>query len=226
MIGTLESVLGAIALLGVKSGLLLGSSGLGRSILVIYSLSLGTGLWLLSFLFKDRAATLTVFIDNYTFVGGLLMACLLIYLSLQVPSRSCQGGGARLWGLLPCPFCVLALALMVIMLPLPDGGFALNWGVTVAGVFALLVLAVSLLTRLMAGGLKYATHRLFNGLLFTLGVMTLAFALVTPNVVAVLQVPLEPLEVNALVAGVNLILVMVVVLSGYFIKKRQMGRGC
>ncbi|MDP3045332.1 MAG: hypothetical protein Q8N93_08025, partial [Bacillota bacterium] len=81
MIGTLESVLGAIALLGVKSGLLLGSSGLGRFILVIYSLSLGTGLWLLSFLFKDRAATLTVFIDNYTFVGGLLMACLLIYLS-------------------------------------------------------------------------------------------------------------------------------------------------
>lgn len=222
---TITGIFLSTLLLSIKTGLLLGSSGLRMGMLFICSLLLGGSLWLLTFIFAGRAETLAVFIDNYTFAGGLLVAALLIYLSLQFPGpngSSKQKTDTRFWGLLPCPFCMLAVALTVILLTPQGGAQGINWGLAAAVLFAVLVLAISLLVRQVAKTLCRSTHRLFNGLLFTIGVMTLVFALVIPNITAAMQASLKPLQVeNPVVLGLTFVLIITVVSVGHFVCKRQ-----
>ena len=113
----------------------MGSSGLNNYKLFGFSFLLGSGLWGTSFIFAARVEILAVFIDNYTFLGGILVAVFLLYLSLQMPKReSAKEWKMKFWGLLPCPFCMLALALTVVLL-VPEGGSLLNWSLAVAAVF-------------------------------------------------------------------------------------------
>lgn len=216
----------AITLLGVKSGLVLGFSGIGRRMMVLISTLLGLGLVALAVAFQEARPLLAQLLDRYTFPGAILMAGLFMYLGLQEPpgwrespapgegggllestgtrapgpgpGTVCQAGFLRrkLYRLsfLPCPFCMAALALSVILSAPVLGVSTLVLGAGTAVLFAGLVLLVGLGVRALMKRIPVLTSRnpaaMFNDLLLVIGGLTLLLAFTVPNITAAMTLQL------------------------------------
>lgn len=117
----------AVLVVSVKTAFLLGISGMNKKLSFLFSLFLGLLLGMMLIVFSGFQDLLAYLLEEYTFFGALAVAVLLIYLGLQGSVKdncSClEGGitGLHRWGryiiaLLPCPFCLLALALGILFL--------------------------------------------------------------------------------------------------------------
>ncbi|GAW92499.1 DUF2162 domain-containing protein [Calderihabitans maritimus] len=193
----------AVILLGLKTGLILGSSGLPASFLSLFSAGLGIGLYTLTALFTDHGPVLAHLIERYTFLGGLAMAVILIYLSIQQPGFTGFDQKKTIsWrtygvGLLPCPFCMLALVLWIIIMA-PAAGITVSvLGRNTAILFGMLVLATGMGVRQIIRLTGYDPHRIFNRILFLLGSITLLFALTIPNIVKSMKTDFRPITVES-----------------------------
>ena len=234
----------ATLILGIKTGLILGTSWLNRRWLVLVSGIFGVSLYGLVLAFGAHRQVLVTFLDRYTFVGSLLMAILLIYLGLQQePERGFSSSGQPVertvkpglrldhWkfilGFLPCPLCLAALSFSVILIS-PMVGMSLSeLGRTIALFFLALVLVISIAIRKIVQLIKFNPAAIFNTLLLFIGILTLTFALTVPNFVQSMAMPLAPLTISSphLVA---LVLVMMAGLGlwGYILYQISYTKDC
>jgi len=212
----------ATLILGIKTGMVLGTSWLSRRWLVLVSGIFGIGLYGLVLVFDVHQQMLVAFLDRYTFIGSLLMAILLIYLGLQQePGQGCSPAGQPgeevvkpgyiqeqktrfklsrwkyVMGFLPCPLCLAALSLSVILvspvvdIPLPA------LGRNVAICFSGLVMFVAVAIRKVVQLTKFNPVVIFNTVLLFTGILTLTFALTIPNFVQSMAMPLTPLALSS-----------------------------
>lgn len=191
----------AALVLSIKTGLLLASSGLSVPVIILFAAALGTSLYGIAAIFADRGPWLAQFIDHYTFLGGLAIAVFLIYLSLQQPRFDAAKGKKLSWGayavgLLPCPFCILALALGVSILAPAMGVTVTVLGKKMGLLFGFLVLVLSLIFRKVIQIMGFDFQRVFNGSLLILGLMTLLFALTVPNITNTMEMNFSPIVIE------------------------------
>lgn len=279
-------------MIGVKTGLIVGSSWLDRWQKVAVAAIFGIGLYLLVLIFGAHQQVLVTLLDRYTFVGSLLMAVLLIYLGLQQEAEqgSCfkqDGGPEQSWGseqgfgsgqgsgpeqsrgseqgfksgrgsglnrgsgpnrgsgsnrgsgpnqggrykyyigFLPCPLCLAALAFSVIVIgPVLDLPPA-KLGLSVAAFFIVLVLAVASVMGRLVHTVKFNPATVFNNVLLVFGVATLVFALLIPNFVQSMAMPLAPLAVGSPhLAGLVLVGMAVFGALGYMMDYIYYAKDC
>ncbi|WP_027356707.1 DUF2162 domain-containing protein [Desulfofundulus thermocisternus] len=237
MLTILGGLLTATIILSVKTGLILGTSWLGRRGLLLVSFLFGTVLYGLILVFNVYRQALVAFLDRYTFAGALLAAAFFIYLGLQEAGEqragrgvypSCTPGGylfpfrglSRLkyaLGFLPCPLCLAALALSVILAGSMLGTGLLRLGLYVAVLFCVLVLSSSILVRRVIILRNLNPEAFFNPLLLFTGLATLISALFIPNFVQAMAMPMAAIKIEsprwlaAVLAGL-----VVLSLAGYF----------
>ena len=206
----------AILILGIKTGLILGTSWLNLRWIVPVAGIFGVSLYGLVLFFSAHRQVLINFLDRYTFTGSLLMALLLIYLGLQQePGQAGAGAGKTrcapkkkvcsgfgYWkyvlGFLPCPLCLVALAFSVILVSSMVGSTSLpQLGRNVAVLFSLIIVIVAVAIRKLIHYIKFNPTAVFNNLLLFTGLLTLIFALVVPNFVQAMAMPLTPLIISS-----------------------------
>ncbi|MEW6662152.1 MAG: DUF2162 domain-containing protein [Bacillota bacterium] len=220
----------ATLVLSLKTGLLLGTSWFSTRFLMLFSAVLASAVLVLAAALGSYQQVLVQWLDDYTFAGTVLMALALIYLGLQQPGWESSAGRqknpswrAYFFGLLPCPFCLLALGLSVTLLAPLAGVSTLLLGRNVAALFGLMVLGVSLGVRRLARLTAYDPHRLFNQVLLLTGVGTLVLAFTIPNIVQAMQTPFRPVTIESphwfgfTAAGL-----LGVTLWGYFCRTNQL----
>ncbi|AGL00366.1 DUF2162 domain-containing protein [Desulfoscipio gibsoniae] len=217
----------ATLILGIKTGLILGTSWLNRWWLIMISGIFGISLYGLVLAFSAHQQVLVMFLDRYTFVGSLLMAVLLIYLGLQQgPEQGCSsfrqpvekalklgfslGHWKFILGFLPCPLCLAALSFSIILIS-PMVGMSLSeLGRVIALLFLALVLVTSVAIRKIVQLVKFNPATIFNTLLLFIGILTLTFALTVPNFVQSMAMPLAPLTISS----PHLVALVLVVMAG------------
>lgn len=212
----------ATLILGIKTGLILGTSWLSRKAVVLVSLIFGAVLFLLALTFAGHRELLVSFLDRYTFAGGLSVSVLLIYLGIQDINPVSEGteglkGRAAWLGFVPCPFCLVALAFSVIMIaPVIGVGISII-GAGAAVVFTLLVIGIALGARVLVRLTGFRPVTIFNQLLFFTGAITLAFSLIIPNFVQGMTTPLNPIKIYSPVLLVFMVIGFTgLTLLGYF----------
>lgn len=189
------SLLVAILILSIKTGLVLGSSWLTIPKISGYATIFGSSVVLLSYIFNEKYQLIGDFIDKYTFAFACLTGLLFLYLGLE---RTCictcetETLGIKqkisYWlGFLPCPFCVGALVISVIYtaggLKVPLYAVSIATGIA----FSLGIVLVSWILRRLLTRFNFDVASFFHrGLLF-LGVFTLLSAFLIPNIVATMQ---------------------------------------
>lgn len=222
----------AVFVLSVKTAFLLGISGMNKKLSFLFSLFFGLLLGMMLIIFSDFQDLLAYLLEEYTFFGALAVAVLLIYLGLREPKKdNClEGGitGLHHWrryiiALLPCPFCLLALAFAVITVSAIEEVELGMIGLKVTFSFIVMVWLISLLIRKIS--LRLNINRVFNQVLVLLGIVTLVFSFTVPNVAWIMQSSsFSPfvLEDPCWVA-IIVFLIAVSILTGYFYQKKKTG---
>ncbi len=232
-------MLAATVVIGVKTGLIVGTSWLGKWHRVAVAAVFGVCLYLLVLIFGPHQQILVALLDRYTFIGSLLMAILLIYLGLQQGPEQ-DGSPVRQYslkqkssrykyyiGFLPCPLCLAALAFSVIIisqvLDLSPG----KLGLPVAALFAVLVLAVAAVMGRLVYTVKFNPATVFNNVLLFFGTVTLIFALLIPNFVRSMAMPLAPLTIGSpYLVGLVLVGMAVFGVLGYMADSIYYAKDC
>jgi predicted transporter len=185
------SLLAAILILSIKTGLVLGSSWLTMSRISGCAALFGSSVIFLSYIFNGKYQLIGEFIDKYTFAFACITGLLFLYLGLEHTSETENSGKKQIisyWlGFLPCPFCVGALVVSVIFtaggLKIPLYAVALATGIA----FSSGIILISWILRKFLNRFNFSISSIFHqGLLF-LGVFTLLSAFLIPNIVATMQ---------------------------------------
>jgi len=191
------SLLVALLILCIKTGLVLGSSWLSISKISGYATIIGSSVVLLSYIFNGKYQLIGHFIDKYTFAFACITGLLFLYLGLEhTPETETPGEKQKIsfWlGFLPCPFCVGALVISVIYtaggLKVPLYAVSIATGIA----FTLGIVLVSWILRRFLTRFNFCVASFFHqGLLF-LGVFTLLSAFLIPNIVATMQDTFMPI---------------------------------
>lgn len=172
-------VVGSV-LLGAKAGVLLGTACCGRSRLYWLAAAAGACLVLLVALLGTRQEVLVDWLNRYTFWGAVLAGALLVWLGLTDPGGTrCSRGLAAVLGALPCPLCLVALALGTALL-----AGALNLRALALAPAVAVFLSGTTAAFGTAAGRVPGVERAFGNFCLLLGLFTLSCALVIPNLVA------------------------------------------
>jgi len=190
-------------LLAAKAGVLLGTAPWGRARLYWLALAAGACLVLLVALLGTRQEVLVDWLNRYTFLGAVVAGALLVWLGLTDPGATrCSRGLTAVLSALPCPLCLVALALGVALL-----AGALNLRALALAPVAAAFLSGTTAAFGAAAGRVPGVERAFGNLCLLLGLFTLCCALVIPNLVAAMGqeaaavVLPDPRELAAVAAG-------------------------
>jgi Predicted transporter len=185
------SLLAAILILSIKTGLVLGSSWLTMPRISGLAALFGSSVIFLSYIFNSKYQLIGEFIDKYTFAFACITGLLFLYLGLDHTSETENSEKKQkisYWlGFLPCPFCVGALVVSVIFtaggLKIPLYAVAIAAGIA----FTSGIVLISWILRKFLNRFNFNVSGIFHqGLLF-LGVFTLLSAFLIPSIVATMQ---------------------------------------
>lgn len=191
--------LAAIMVLSIKTGAVLGASWLGGRQIFLVSLSFGALLFVLSRAMWPYAPQLAWLVEQYTFPFSVVMAVLFIYLGLggNCQENTCQRPGKLYFGaLLPCPFCLLALAFGLILLKQRFGDHYLLPDLIFSAALTLFLLAVALGVRRLSSQKMGASLKNMNMLLLLLGTTTLVMVFLVPNLVRAARMSFSRVQVD------------------------------
>ncbi|WP_324825982.1 DUF2162 domain-containing protein [Sinanaerobacter sp. ZZT-01] len=191
----------ATLILSLKSGLILGMSQRSAKQMVLISLSFAICLGILVLLFEPMQGMMVDILDKYTFAGSVLMALFLIYLGIN--GEECSACSERstyknnIIVLLPCPLCLIALALTVILLgpPLKLPPAWLGWAT--AAIFFILLLLVSFGIRRLMKTISIDAESILNTFLLILGTFTLCCGLFIPSLVQSMATQFSPITLES-----------------------------
>ena len=229
-------ILAAVSILSVKTGLVLGTSWLGRGAGAAAAAGMGGGFFLLTWMFAGRQHILMEILDKYTFAGAVGIALFLVFLGLWEPSfdASKTSPGIKTktrascyLGFLPCPLCVAALSLAVITAAPLTGTNTIALSAATALAFAALTTAAALAAKKAVLAARWNPAAVFNSFLLFTGTLTLAFAFIIPNTVSAMNLPMAPVEMPPFkVLGPAVLTLAGAALAGYLqqvFKQRRKG---
>ncbi|MEA4988109.1 MAG: DUF2162 domain-containing protein [Anaerovorax sp.] len=196
-------LLTATLILSLKSGLILGMSQKSVKQILFFSSAFAISLGVLVMFFLPMQSLMVAILDKYTFVGSILMALFLIYLGINGEMNNCSTCDATsnnkkyITVLLPCPLCLIALALAVILLgpALKLSPIWLGW--ITAGVFFLMLLIISFGIRKLMKTLTVDPETILNTFLLFLGAFTLCCSLFIPSLVQSMMAPFSPISLES-----------------------------
>ncbi|PKM79310.1 MAG: hypothetical protein CVU88_06455 [Firmicutes bacterium HGW-Firmicutes-13] len=223
-INFLLGYLAALLILSLKTGIILGSSWLSLKKITAASMAFGAALLLIVILLAPYAAPLNYFTQEYTFSASLFMAGLLVYLGLNSNSHCCGIGveektaGIRYFAaFLPCPFCLIAMALSIILFKEQTGITHRGLELIVSMIFTGVLIALAYGTRWLINRKNINPGDAFNALLLFMGLMTVVLSLFIPNFVASAQMNFTPLAVDSFkVTFFVLLFFFCLAATGYF----------
>lgn len=185
------SLLAAILILSIKTGLVLGSSWLSMPRIFGWAAVFGGSIVLFSNVFHEKYRLIGYFIDKYTFAFACIAGLLFIYLGLEYTAETGSSEKKQkigyLLSFLPCPFCVGALVVSVIYtaggLKMPFFTVAIAAGIA----FTLGVTFVSWILRKFLHRFNFSLTNFFHQFLLLFGAFTLLSAFLIPNIVTTMQ---------------------------------------
>ncbi|TCO76930.1 DUF2162 family putative transporter [Marinisporobacter balticus] len=192
------NMLFALFILSIKTGIILGTSCASRKNMALISFSFACILYAGSVFLTHYTKIIAGFIDQYTFIGSMLLSVFLIYLGLHVDAGESGQIKHKILAYLPCPFCLLAMAISVMLtkVQLKRNDQLLEIGVAI--LFFVFIF-------LIATGMKWVIYRfkvnpmnIFNGILLFLGILTLLLGLFIPNYVNAAKMCFSPIKVDSL----------------------------
>lgn len=193
----------ATFIMSLKTGLILGMSQRSAKQMVLFSLTFAISLGFLVLVFQPMQSLMVELLDKYTFVGSVLMALFLIYLGIDGEMDGCKvcdvasKNKKYITALLPCPLCLIALALAVILLG-PALKLSSTWlGWITSAVFFLMLLAISFGIRKLMNTLTVDTGNILNVFLLFLGSFTLCCSLFIPSLVQSMMAPFSPISLES-----------------------------
>lgn len=202
----LKAILGLVAaifILSLKTGMILGISQNKVKQIMFFSLIFGIGLELTIMIFYPMQDLMIDILDKYTFIGSTSIAVFLIYLGVNGETnclKDCNEGRANkkyIAVLLPCPLCLIALALTVILLgPVFDISIPLLGCIT-SVVFFLMVITISLGTRTLLNKSTIDPEDILNTFLLVLGTFILCCGLFIPSLVQSMTTSFSPITLEA-----------------------------
>lgn len=176
-------------------------------------------------LFIPYQDLLVKILDKYTFLGSVSMAVFLIYLGIQKEEKLLTlEKGARvtlkhMLMFLPCPLCMVALALSVILLgPLLNiSPEILGW--CVSGVFFGLLIAIAFVLQKLMDFFSFGHSSVLNNFLLFLGIVTLSCGLFVPNFVESMSMPSSSLMPQSSVwTGLSVLGVTIIICTIGYLK--------
>ncbi|CAH2212460.1 DUF2162 family putative transporter [Tepidibacter aestuarii] len=222
----------SLFILSLKTGLILGASGLNRKIIVFISFIFGFVLYILIIMFTPRMKSISVFIDQYTFEGSMILAGFLIYLGLHEESQFKEDNslcskkhGNHIIAFLPCPFCLIAMAVSVIFFKLQVKVFngLLELGISLFFIALLIVVAFG--TQCMIKRMNIQPGGIFNSVVLFFGIITVALGLFIPNFVNSAQMSFSSMTIDSLkiltMVGVGLAVMSFIGFISYELKNRK-----
>lgn len=189
----------AILVLSLKTGLILGSSWLRTGQIIVVSLIFAVSLFALVVFFAPYQSTLEKILDKYTFAGSLGLALFLLYLGISEEGViPIDGDVKRSWLksvpiFLPCPLCLVALALTVMVVAPKMQIKPGILGAGIAVVFAVLLAGIALFSRQVVKAFKVKPQSLLNSVLVFFGIITLSCGLFIPNLVKSMSMQFSPM---------------------------------
>lgn len=193
----------ATLVLSLKTGLILGSSWLRTGQIIVVSLIFAVSLFALVVVFVPYQSMLEKILDKYTFAGSLGLALFLLYLGISEEGVNPTAGDVKRSWLksapifLPCPLCLVALALTVMVVAPKMQIRSGILGASIAVVFAVLLAGIALFSRQVVKTFKVNPQSLLNGVLVFFGIITLSCGLFIPNLVKSMSMPFSPMILSA-----------------------------
>jgi predicted transporter len=225
----IAGVLLALLTLSLKTGIILGTSWLGKRQVVIVSATFGTLLFLLAVILMPFTMQVVRLTEKYTFPASLIMAGLFIYLGLNEGDYCCDGKKQAkksdvvyIAVFLPCPFCLIAMALSIIFFKQQTGLDRLVVDLSISLVFALVLVLVAFGTRWLIGRKGINPSRALNALLLFVGLAIATLSLFIPNFVSAAQMDFSPICIDSWqVMLFALLLISFLATTGYMVSLKK-----
>ncbi|WP_053954845.1 DUF2162 domain-containing protein [Inediibacterium massiliense] len=188
----------ALFVLSVKTGMILGVSSTNKRYMALISFLFSLVLYFLSIFLTSHMKYIAHFIDRYTFVGSMMLSVFLIYLGLHHSSSQKESMGHKILAYLPCPFCLLAMSISVMLTKgqLKRTDHLLE--MITAILFFVFILLVGFGMKWMIDCLNINPSSIFNSILIFFGIFTLLLGLFIPNYVSAAKMGFSPIKVDSL----------------------------
>ncbi|PKM79039.1 MAG: hypothetical protein CVU88_07860 [Firmicutes bacterium HGW-Firmicutes-13] len=220
-----------LLILSTKTGIILGSSWLNRKQIILVSIIFGVILMISVFFMVPYTDYIAQITEKYTLSVSLLLAFLLIYLGNKNDSKNFLNTNKlrkrldRCLVFLPCPFCLIAISLSVLLAKAQAQIFHRFSELYVSFIFVLLLIIISFVTRFLITGKNKNPGNTFNTFLLFIGLMTGILSLFIPNFVSSAQMNFSPVILESLkvvlFVGLSLGLLMAI---GYISKRNMINR--
>lgn len=195
------SLLAAIIVLCIKTGMLFGSSWLNMRQISCWAAFFGISIIALSYIFYAQYYLFVQYIDKYTFAFACIAGLFFIYLGLdqhQDKEIVCKKQKVSYWlGFLPCPFCVGALVVSVIYTAARLKVSLFVIAISSSIVFSCGIIAVSCALRKFLKRYNVSLTEFFHQFLLIVGVFCLLSAFLIPNIVAAMQDTFMPMVIGS-----------------------------
>ena len=220
-------ILSAVLVFGIKIGLASGFAGLSKKAAVAVSVGYGLGIFILAFLVSGYTDIVYKVVYDYNFAIFLAMSVIIMYAGFHTirewkVHRKNYARASCAAMIAPCPCCFGAV-IAAIVLASPFIGVSTAF----IGQYAAVFLIITILTFYFASGaivrlLKKPYPVLLGNFMLFVGLYFLASAIVIPNISTVLQSKMSPLNVpSAETLIYALLLVIVLVFTGFYMKKKE-----
>ncbi|MEW6622883.1 MAG: DUF2162 family putative transporter [Bacillota bacterium] len=217
----------ALLILSIKTGLILGSALLTKKQICFIAAALGVLFIVLMKLFNPFLGQLIVIVEKYTFVVSLMLGFLLIYLGMANESTCCNdfnnGSICKMQkkrymaAFLPCPFCLLALIISVVIYKAQTDLTGILLELVIACTYGLLIMVSAFGARWAIRYKNINPSHVFNALLIFIGIITIVLSLFIPNFVKSAQMSFSVINICQDQAMLYVLLAIIgAVLLGYF----------
>lgn len=216
----------AILVLGCKTGLILGASGINARLVFLISFAFAIMLYSLILLFLPHAVTLASIIDSYTFAGSMLLSAFLIFIGLDIApcsgKESCSSSTNDLRrympAFLPCPFCLMALALAAILFRQKMRVGSQLFEISICLSYMLLTVLTARASRWMLSRTNMNPASIFNAAILFFGLATAVMGLFIPNFVSAARMPFSPMRIDSIEILLTVAVLLATVVAAGFLK--------
>lgn len=221
-------ILSIVMVFGVKIGLAMGFAGLSKKVTAAIILGYGGGILLLTFIAGGFIDQIQGFVYSYSSVLGIAMAAIILYAGFHTLKewkiKNKNSITATCMAMIaPCPCCFGAAVAAIIIIASPMIGVSAFAVGEYAALFLMVVMAVCYVASGLIGrALNKPYPVLLGNFMLFAGFYFLTSAIVIPNISTVLSQQMSPLSIpNIWTFAYALITVVVLVVAGYYISRKQ-----
>ena len=220
-------ILSAVLIFGIKLGLATGLANMSKKYLALVSIGYGGGVLILTEISSFFTEQITDLIYTYNFEFFLIMALIMILAGIftireykvfekNTTAATCMAVVA------PCPCCFGSI-IVSIMLVAPTVGLGLmDLSLVVAGALVLTIVLTYYASNYLVRFINKPYPIVLGNFMFFLGIYFLLSALFLPNITAMIQNPMEGIDISSPYYLIGALVVMLAIVAiGGLISRRN-----